>query len=98
MSAIAAIASIGSAVALAVYVLITIAHLRMTAETKASKAVLYLALATTSLAILLFAWYTLVTAPQTFISLVVTIILAWVVEAIWRAISKRKLEVEARKL
>jgi L-asparagine transporter-like permease len=98
LSAIAAIASIGSAVALAVYVLITIAHLRMTAETKASKAVLYLALATTSLAILLFAWYTLVTAPQTFISLVVTIILAWVVEAIWRAISKRKLEVEARKL
>jgi amino acid transporter len=90
---LSAISSIGSAVALAVYVLITIAHLRMTGETKASKAVLYLALVTTSLAILLFAWYTLLTAPRTFVSLVVTIILAWVVEAIWRAISKRKLEV-----
>jgi amino acid transporter len=92
---LSAISSIGSAVALAIYVLITIAHLRMTDETKASKAILYLALVATSLAILLFAWYTLQTAPQTFVSLVVTIILAWVVEAIWRAISKRKLEVKA---
>jgi amino acid transporter len=92
---LSAISSIGSAVALAIFVLITVAHLRMTEETKASKPVLYLALATTSLAIFLFAWYTLQTAPQTFVSLVVIIILAWVVEAIWRAISKRKLEVKA---
>jgi len=90
---LSAIASIGSAVALSVYVLITIAHLLMTDETKASKAMLYLALVATSLAILLFAWYTLQTAPQTFVSLVVIVILAWVVEAIWRGISKRKLEV-----
>lgn len=49
---------------------------------------------TTSVAILLFAWYTLKTAPQTLAILVATIILAWVVEAIWRAISKRQLKVE----
>jgi hypothetical protein len=90
---LSAISSIGSAVALSIYVLITIAHLRMTGETKASKAVLYLALVATSLAILLFAWYTLQTAPRTFVILVVIVILAWVVEAIWRGISKRKLEV-----
>lgn len=90
---LSAISSIGSAVALSVYVLITIAHLRMTGETRASKAVLYLALVATSLAILLFAGYTLRTAPQTFVILVVIVILAWVVEAIWRGISKRKLEV-----
>ena len=89
---LSAISSIGSAVALAIFALVTIAHLRMTEETKASKPVLYLALAATSLAIFLFAWYTLQTAPQTFVSLVVIIILAWVVEAIWRNISKRKLE------
>jgi amino acid transporter len=91
---VSAIASIGSAVALAIYVLITIAHLRMAKETGASNAVLFLALITTSVAILLFAWYTLKTTPQTFAILVVTIVLAWVVEAIWRAISKRQLKPE----
>jgi amino acid transporter len=90
---VSAIASIGSAVALAIFVLITIAHLRMTKETGASKIVLYFTLVTTSLAILLFAWYTLKTSPQTFAILVGTIILAWVVEAVWRAISKREVKV-----
>jgi hypothetical protein len=33
------------------------------------------------------------TAPQTFVSLVVIVILAWVVEANWRGISERKLKV-----
>jgi hypothetical protein len=90
---VTAIASIGSAVALVIYVLITIAHLRMVNETKASRPILYLALIATSLAILLFAWYTLLTSPQTFAILVATIILAWVIEAVWQRISKRRLEV-----
>ena len=89
---VTAIASIGSAVALAIFVLITIAHLRMSKETGASRAILVLALFATSLAILLFAWYTWLTSPQTFAILVATIILAWVVEAIWRWISKREVE------
>jgi amino acid transporter len=89
---VSAIASIGSAVALAIFALVTIAHLRMTDETKASKPVLYLALFATCLAILLFCWYTLKTAPQTFAILVATIILAWVVEAVWRYISKREVK------
>lgn len=91
---VSAIASIGSAVALAIFALVTVAHLRMTDETKASRAVLYLALVATSLAILLFSWYTLLTAPETFAILVGTIILAWVVEAIWRWFSKREMRSE----
>jgi len=87
-----AVASLGSAVALLIYVLITIAHFRLANETGASKAVLALALITTSIAILVFAWYTLRTDPQTFVVLLATVMLAWVVEAIWRGISKRKLE------
>jgi amino acid transporter len=86
---LAAIASLGSAVALAIYVLITIAHLRMVNETKASRPVLVVALIATSLAILLFAGYTLVTDPQFFAILLASIVLAWVVAAIWRRISKR---------
>ena len=90
---VTAIASIGSAVALAIFALMTIAHLRMAKETGASKVMLVLAFITTSIAILLFAWYTLLTSPQTFAIIVATIILAWVVEAIWRTISKRQLKV-----
>jgi amino acid transporter len=90
---VSAIASIGSAVALAIFALITVAHLRMVNETGASKAVLIVALIGTTLAILLFAWHTLLTDPQLFTILIVTIALAWVVEGIWRGISKRKLEV-----
>jgi amino acid transporter len=91
---VTAIASIGSAVALAVFALMTVAHLRMSKETGASRVILVLALITTSLAIILFAWYTMQTSPQTFAILVATIILAWVVEAIWRSISKRQVERE----
>jgi amino acid transporter len=89
---VTAIASIGSAVSLAIFALLTVAHLRLSNETGASKLILYVALVATIAAILLFCWYTLITAPQTFAILVVTIILAWVVEAIWRSISKREVE------
>jgi amino acid transporter len=91
---VTAISSIGSAVALAIFAFITIAHLRMAKETGASIIVLILALIGTIVAILLFCWYTLQTSPQTFVILVATIILAWVVEAIWRAISKREVKAE----
>jgi amino acid transporter len=91
---VSAIASIGSAVALAIFALLDVAHLRLAKDTGASKPILILALIATSLAILLFAWYTLLTAPQTFAILVITIILAWVVEAIWRTISKREVKAQ----
>jgi amino acid transporter len=91
---VTAIASIGSAVSLAIFVLLTIAHLRMAKETGASKAILVVALIATTGAVLLFAWYTLLTSPQTFAILVITIILAWVVEAVWRRISRREVKTE----
>jgi amino acid transporter len=52
---VTAIASIGSAVSLAIFALLTIAHIRMAKDTGASKLVLYVALVATCLAILLFA-------------------------------------------
>ncbi len=90
---VSAIASVGSAVALTIYVLVTIAHLRMRKDTGASRVLLWTALAATLVAIILFAVYTLQNDPKTFVALAVTIVLAWVVEAIWRAISKRRLQV-----
>jgi amino acid transporter len=91
---VGAIASIGSAVALAIFALVTIAHLRMANETGASKVILALALVGTTIAILLFAWYTLATSPETFAILIATIALAWIVEAVWRSISKRQMKAE----
>lgn len=90
-----AIASIGSAVALVIYVLITVAHLRMAKETGASRLVLIVALIATSLAVLLFATYIARTEPQTFVTLIIIIVLAWVVEAIWRNIARRRAGVTA---
>jgi amino acid transporter len=87
---VTAIASIGSAVALAIFALVTIAHMRMRKETGASMIILVLALVGTIVAILLFSWFTLLTSPQTFAILVGTIILAWVIEAVWRSINKKR--------
>ena len=91
---VTAIASIGSAVSLTIFAFLTVAHLRLAKETGASKIVLIIALIATLVAILLFCWNTLLTTPQTFLILVVTIILAWVVEAVWRNISKREVKSE----
>jgi amino acid transporter len=93
---VTAIASIGSAVSLAIFAFLTVAHLRLSKETGASNVILILALLATSLAILLFAWYTIITAPQTFVILVAIIILAWVSEAIWRWYSKRELKADVK--
>lgn len=84
-----AIASLGSAVSLAVFALITVAHLRMVDETKASKPVLYAALVATSVAILLFCWYTAITDPRLFAILLVTVVLAWVFEVMLARSRKR---------
>jgi amino acid transporter len=89
---VTAIASIGSAVALAIFAFVTIGHIRMRKETGASLLILILALIATSSAILLFCWYTLLTSPRTFTILMATIVLAWVVEAVWRSISKREMK------
>lgn len=87
---LSAIASVGSAVVLAISVLVTVAHLRMTQETKASKPVLWVALIAAILAVLIFAGYTLLTDPKTFVALTVTIILAWLTEWVWIKIRERQ--------
>ncbi|HEX2988732.1 MAG TPA: APC family permease [Chloroflexota bacterium] len=88
---ISAIASLSSSVALGGYVLITVGHLRLTEQTHASKLVLYLALAVTLATLIIYLIYTLQTDPRAFFVLIAFIVLAWVVEVIWRRISHRRL-------
>jgi amino acid transporter len=79
-----AIASIGSAVALAVFMFITVAHLRVRAETGASASVLGLALVTTGIALLTFIVTTLIHEPASMVMLVVIIAVSIAVDLLWK--------------
>jgi amino acid transporter len=87
-----ALASLSSSVTLAGYVLITIGHLRLADQTRASRLILYLALLITIATLLIYVVYTLQTDPRTFVVLVLFVILAWVVEIIWRRVSHRQMQ------
>lgn len=81
---LSAIASIGSAVALAIFLLISIGHYRIRHETGARGGVLLLGIATVIITLLGFAWSTLTTNPASLVAFVVLLALAAVVDAIWR--------------
>jgi amino acid transporter len=67
---LSAVASIGSAVALMIFGLVTIGHLRITSDTGASRPILYLALATVTIAFVTFCVTTLVQEPLSIVTLV----------------------------
>lgn len=79
-----AIASIGSAVALAIFLVISFGHYRIRHETGARAGMLVLGMATVVITLLGFAWSTLTTNPSSLIAFVVLLILAAVVDALWR--------------
>jgi amino acid transporter len=79
-----AIASIGSAAALLVFLLVTVAHFRVRSETGASVWLLVLAIATTGIAFLMFAVTTLDTEPASFWTLLVILALSVILEFWWK--------------
>ncbi|MGY1592466.1 APC family permease [Geodermatophilus sp. SYSU D00708] len=81
---LSAIASIGSAVALVVFALVTAGHLRIRGETGARGWVLWLAIATTVGVLVTFALTTLVEEPATAVTLVVILLLCIAVDAVWK--------------
>jgi amino acid transporter len=78
-----AIASIGSAVALAVFGLVTIAHLRVREVTGANVGVLVLALATIAIALLAFVFTELIYDPASMVALVVILLLSIGLDIAW---------------
>jgi amino acid transporter len=78
-----AIASLGSAIALLVFSLITIGHFRLTKETRARRDVLALALLSTLLTLVVFATTTLVEEPATVVALVLIVALSIVIDLLW---------------
>ena len=80
-----AIASIGSAVALVVFTLVTFGHLRIRHETGAQAWLLILADVTTIVVLVAFAFTTLVDEPATAVALVVILALAVVLDLWWKS-------------
>jgi amino acid transporter len=82
---LSAIASIGSAVALVVFTLVTAGHLRIRKETGASLLVLLIADLCTVVVLVSFALTTLVEEPGTAIALVVLLVLAVILDLAWKS-------------
>lgn len=79
-----AIASIGSAVALLIFTLITAAHFRVRAETGASAAVLVAAIAAASVVLVTFVFTTLIHEPASMVTLLVILVLSVALDFGWK--------------
>ena len=82
---LSAIASIGSAVALAIFFMATLSHTRVRSETGARFSILLLALATTGVTLLTFVFATLLAEPPTVAVLVAIIGISIVLDVGWAA-------------
>ena len=80
-----AIASIGSAAALLIFMLITVAHLRVRSETGARTSVLLLGILTTGAAFLTFVFTTLVDEPASVATLVAILAFSVLFDLWWKA-------------
>jgi amino acid transporter len=79
-----AIASIGSVIALIVFGLISVGHLRVRHETGANVVVLAAAIASAAIVLVAFVFTTLVDEPATAVALVVILLLSVAVDVIWK--------------
>jgi amino acid transporter len=79
-----AIASIGSAVALLIFTLITAAHLRIRAQTGANAVVLVIAIAAAAVVLVTFIFTTLIHEPASMITLLAILLLGIVLDYGWK--------------
>jgi amino acid transporter len=87
-----AIASIGSAVALLIFTLITAAHLRVRAETGASAPVLVLAIAAAGVVLVTFVFTTLIHEPASIVTLFVILALSVVLDFGWKRVRANRVK------
>jgi uncharacterized membrane protein YfcA len=81
---LSAIASVGSAVSLSVFVLVGIAGYRLRDEIKGKGAILALAVAATGFVLLFFIADTLRNDPKTFAAIIVLLVLAVALDYLWK--------------
>jgi amino acid transporter len=80
---LSAVASIGSAVALTIFGLVTLGHLRISADTGARRSILYLALATVAVTLATFAVTTLIQEPASIATLVGILVVSVLLDVGW---------------
>lgn len=83
---LSAIASIGSAVALIIFTMVGIAHLRLLGETGANRWIVYVSILTVVITLLVFTFVTLVDEPATAIAMVAFVVIAIVIDRVWRGV------------
>jgi hypothetical protein len=81
---LSAIASVGSACSLLIFVLVGIAGYRRRADTGARAAIVLTAIAATAIVLVFFAVDTLQNAPETFIAIVAIALLAVILDLLWK--------------
>jgi amino acid transporter len=81
---LSAIASVGSAVALTIFVLVGVAGFRRRADTGSNTAVVVLAIAVTGIVLVSFAVDTARNAPETFVAIVAILVLAVILDRLTR--------------
>jgi amino acid transporter len=89
-----AIASIGSAIALLVFALVSVGHLRVRHETGARPALLVAAIGSATIVLVAFTFTTLVEEPATAAAIVVILTLAVVLDRVWKHRRGDRVEVE----
>ena len=85
-----AIASVGSAVALSIFLITTIAAYRLRAETGSRSSLLVAGIVLTIVVLLVFGVQTLRTEPATFVAIIGILVLAIVLDLIWSRIRARR--------
>ena len=83
---LSAIASLGSVVALTIFVVVSIAAFRLRAEIGAKGWVLLIGILLTVVVLAVFAVQTLATAPETFVAMIGILALAMILELVWSRI------------
>jgi L-asparagine transporter-like permease len=83
---LSAIASLGSAVSLVVFLVVGLAGLKLRAETGASAVAVSVTMLATGIVLVLFAIDTARNAPQTFTAMIVIGLLAVVLDAVWKRV------------
>jgi len=87
---LSAIASLGSAVALAIFLVTSLAAYRLKDETGSRALVLVAGIVLTSLVLLVFGVQTLRTAPQTFVAIIAILLLAVALDLAWSRRRRRR--------
>jgi len=85
-----AIASLGSVVALAIFLVTSVAAYRLRAETGSQAWLLIAGIGLTAVVLLVFAVQTLRTSPETFIAMIGVLVLATALDLVWSRVRRRR--------